>query len=112
MSSRLGFLVAGFELFPGLSRLLLDVLALGDNDSSAMRQREEFEYRLNVTVVIKPFANRHDRYVIDGGCRPLSRWVESAQRFAHVTDEFQAHWLCVAGGEHVNDAAADGEGAV
>jgi hypothetical protein len=42
----------------------------------------------------------------------LSRRIESTQRLDHVANEFQPHWLGVAGGKHINDAAADCERAV
>ena len=65
-----------------------------------------------LVFVVEPLANGHDRDLVDGAGRPLRRRIEAAQRLDHVADELEPHRLDVAGGKHIDDAAADGERAV
>ena len=57
-------------------------------------------------------AQRHDRHLIDRRDRSLRRRVVGAQRFDRVADELEPDRLRLAGGKHVDDAAADRELAV
>ena len=104
--------VAAVELLANLPDLLLDLLALGHDDPRAMGGRQEVKDRQSLVVVVESFAHRHDRHLIDGAGGALRRWIESAQRLDHVADELQADRLAVAGGKHIEDAAADRERAM
>ena len=77
-----------------------------------MRGAQGIDRPAQVIVVIESFANRDDQELIGGSRRSLRGRVEAPERFDHVADELNPDRFEIAGREHVNDAAANREGAV
>jgi hypothetical protein len=65
-----------------------------------------------IGLVVEALAHGNDDDLVGGTRRSLCGRIESAQCLHHVANEFDAYRFDVGGGKDVDDAAADGEGAV
>ena len=104
--------IALVQLRPRFSSLLLDESILRDDQTHPVRGAQSIDRPAQVIVVIESFANGDDQELIGGSRRSLRGRVEAPERFDHVADELNPHRFGIAGREHVEDAAANREGAM
>ena len=112
VSAARGILIARVELVAHLPGLLLDLLVLRDDHAGTARRAQKVNDRQRRVALVEPLPDGHNQELIRGTGRPLRGGVEPPQRFDHVADELDARRLDVAGGKDVDNAAANGEGAV
>ena len=83
-----------------------------DAASTGSRDTETVARIADRRRVVESFADGNDEDLIGRAGRSLRRRIEPSQRLDHVADELDAHRLGVGRRKHIDDAAANREGAV
>ena len=113
MPPSLCLLIAVLQLIAEFDGLLTNEVQLGDEPVHAARcSGHEVDDRDQRLAVVESLARRDELHVIGRPCRSLRRRIETANRLDHVADEFHAHRFEGRRWKHVDDSAANGEGAV